>query len=196
LEKTVQELREHWKEIKALPDSGTPGKLKTEIEELLELIGERLGQDNFYTHAADLKTALTDIKTMVEMTIPLMIEEQKQTLQNVGQELQRMAEWSTLTQEEQSNTLAELEGLEISVSDDLIGMRRLLNQGYSIQYRMSTLKLNVVELAKKHEEIDAVEPKHVRVIKIPSPHKKYRTIGISHSTTPGLDVGTKDRYKN
>jgi hypothetical protein len=168
LEKTIQELREHWREIKALPDSGTPGKLKTDVKESLELIGERLGQDYFYEHAADMKTALTEIKTMVRSTVRQMMEDQKETIQNAGQELQQLNEWPELTQEEQSNTLAELEGLSLVVDEDLQGLRKLLGQEYTIQYQLNVLKQQVIKLV--HDRIAGqakVGEKFIDTLKIP-----------------------------
>jgi hypothetical protein len=178
LEKTIQELREHWREIKALPDSGTPGKLKTDVEESLELIAERLEQDNFYEHAADLKTSLTDIKTMVRLSIRQMMEDQKETIQNAGQELQKLNEWPELTQEEQSNTLAELEGLSLEVDEDLQGLRKSLGQEYTIQYELNVLKRKISELV------------HKRIIDVPNPEKFTGILKVPRQITTGEQLET------
>jgi hypothetical protein len=146
LEGTIRELREHWKEIQALPDSGAPGRLKSEVEEALQPIAERLGAENFYTHAADLNSALTQIKTLVGRAARQMAQDQRDTLRLAQQELQRLYEWAELTHAEQSQTLAQLEALAISPREDLQGLKQLLSQEYTIQYQQATLKRKIAEL--------------------------------------------------
>jgi hypothetical protein len=151
LEKTIQELREHWKEILALPDSGTPGQLKSDVEETLQSIADRLGQENFFAHTADLNSALTQIKTLVRGAAQKMVEEQKDTIRAAQQELPRLYEWVELTHEEQSQALAQLEGQSITVSEDLSGMKRLLSQEYTIQHQVGVLKREIVELGHQRQ---------------------------------------------
>jgi hypothetical protein len=151
LEKTIRELREHWKEILALPDSGSPGQLKTDVEETLQSIAERLGQENFYTHTADLNSALTQIKTLSRNAAQRMMEEQKETIRAAQQELPRLNEWVELTHEEQSQELAQLEGLTLTVSHDLSGMKKLLAQEYTIQYQVGVLKREIADLGRQRQ---------------------------------------------
>lgn len=151
LERTIRELREHWKEIQALPDSGTPGQLRTDVEETLQSIAERLGQDNFYNHTADLNSSLTQIKTLVSSVTRQMMEEQKDTIRVAQRELQRLYEWAKLTNEEQSQILAQLDGLAITASEDLSGLKRLLSQGYTIQHQAGVLKREITELGHQRQ---------------------------------------------
>jgi hypothetical protein len=151
LEKTIQELREHWKEIRALPDSSTPGQLKTEVEEALQAIAERLGQEHFYTQAADLNSGLTQIKSLVRSAVRQMMDDQMDTIRAAQQELQGLYEWAELTHEEQSKALAQLEELSIKVSEDLGGLRQLLNQDYNIRRLASALKHDIIELGRKRQ---------------------------------------------
>jgi hypothetical protein len=151
LEKTIRELREHWKEILALPDSGSPGQLKTDVEETLQSIAERLGQENFYTHTADLNSALTQIKTLARSAAQHMMEEQKETIRAAKQDLPRLYEWVELTHEEQSQALAQLEELALTVSEDLSGMKRLLSQEYTIQHQVGVLKREIADLGRQRQ---------------------------------------------
>lgn len=170
LEKTIQALREHWKEILALPDSGTPGQLKSDVEETLQSIADRLGQENFFAHTADLNSALTQIKTLVRGAAQKMMEEQKDTIRSAQQELPRLYEWSELTHEEQSQSLAQLEGLFITVSDNLSGLKSLLSQEYTIQHQVGALKREIVELGRQRQLA------HMKEIK--DGDKLHRTIPI------------------
>ena len=151
LEKTIQELRDHWREIRTLPDSGTPGRLKFDVEETLQSIDERLGQENFYTHTADLNSALTQIKALVQSAVQAMMAEQKETIRAAQEELSRLYEWAELTHEEQSQSLAQLEGLALAVSEDLSGMKKLLSQEYTIKHQLGELKRQIMELGRQRQ---------------------------------------------
>jgi len=172
LETTIRDLREHWKETKSLPDSGTPGKLKANVEEALNQIAERLGQDNFFTHAVDLNLALTSVKSLVRKAIRQMKDEQKETIRLAQQELQSLYEWPELTLEEKSKALAELEQFSTVVAgDDLGGLKKMLSQDYSIQYQIGISKKNINELGhqRKLERIKEVKDgkKFKRTVRVP-----------------------------
>ena len=96
LQKTIRDLREHWKEIKVLPDYGTPGQLKENVDEALQQISERLEQENFYAHSADLNSTLTTITTYVHDAVIQMTEDLKGNIKAGQQELQQLYELSLI----------------------------------------------------------------------------------------------------
>lgn len=151
LETTIRDLREHWKEIMALPGTGIPGQLKIEAEEALQPIAERLAQDNFYAHTADLNTALTAIKNLVRNTAAKMAEVQVLTIHAAQEALQQLYEWGELTHAEQSKTLAQLDALGVAVTPNLLGLKNLLNQQFVIQSQAEELKKQVVELGRQRQ---------------------------------------------
>ena len=106
LEATIRALQFHRREIAALPDSGVPGDLRAELAEPLALLGERLSQENFYQHAADLNTMLTSIKARARAAAGQMAVAQGGSLREAREDLQRLPEWPELTQEEQAQTMA------------------------------------------------------------------------------------------
>jgi hypothetical protein len=140
LEQTVRQLQQHRSSIEALPDSGIPAQLKTELAEELTLLHERLTQADFYQYAADFNTLLRSLQGRVRHTALQMEEAQQQRLLEAEQDLKRVPEWTDLTQEEQNSVLGGLEALTVSVSHDLQGLKMLLNQEYVIHARLSELK--------------------------------------------------------
>ncbi len=151
LEATIRELREHWKEIKALPDTGIPGQLTAEVEEALQPIAERLGQDNFYAHTADLNTALTTIKNHARDAAIKMSEAEVLTIHTAQETLQQLYEWAELTHAEQSQTLAQLDALGAPAAHTLQGLKQLLNQQFVIQSQTTALKKQVTELGRQRQ---------------------------------------------
>ena len=59
------ELDAKCKGIGNLPNSGVPGELKSELSDDIEQLQQRLKQEDFHTHQADLSTLLANIKTRV-----------------------------------------------------------------------------------------------------------------------------------
>lgn len=157
LEETVRDLQWHRGEIEALPAAGLAVALQDDLQEDLALAAQRLSQSTFHQHAADLNSLRTAIKARVRSTALLMAEGQRQTLAEAAHELQRLPEWSELTQEEQSQTLARLDDLVIETTPDLHGVKRLLNQEYVIQATASDLKRSI-ERHGRDRRVTIAEP--------------------------------------
>lgn len=151
LEPTVRELQQHRREIGSLPQSGVPGKLRDDLAEELSLLEERLVHNDFCKHVADFNTSLTTIKARTRDAAIEMAAAQQTTIKEAQQDLPRLPEWTELTQEERSQTLAQLEELVIEASDDLPGLKKLLSQEYVIASRLSELKKHIEQLGRNRQ---------------------------------------------
>lgn len=149
LEDTLRHLQKHMRDIDDLPNSGTPGALKSEIEDDLSQLGERLNSPNFFNYSTEFASALTHLKSRVIDTVKKMSEEQKNRIKDGEQDLNRISEWKELTAQEQNNLLADLENLGCEATDDLTGLRSLVNQEYVIQSSLQNLKARVQKLGQK-----------------------------------------------
>jgi hypothetical protein len=177
LDGTVRELQSHRREIDELPNTGAPGDLRKELSDDLETLSERLQKEDFFRHAADLNSLLTHIKARVRETVRSLSEQQKQRLKEGVEDLQRLPEWAGLTQEERGNTIAQLEALGLTVSDDLAGLRKLLARDYDISTTIEELKRSIVrqdqerrlqELEEQASKGDTSAPKTLtRSISVP-----------------------------
>ena len=146
LEGTIQDLQRHRQQIEALPNSGVPGELKDDLADDLLQLGERLSQTTFYKHAADLNCQLTAIKTRTSEAARQMVDSLKGSLKEAQLDLQRLPEWSELTQEEQSKSLSSLDDLVSPAPEDLRGFKQLLNQEHEVFTRVRDLKKSVESL--------------------------------------------------
>jgi hypothetical protein len=166
LEITIRNLRDHWHEIKSLPDTGTPGSLKSNVEESLTQVSERLGQNDFYKRAADLNSALTTVRSLVQNANLQIANEQQETVRNAQKEVQGLYEWQELTREEQFQLLADIEKLSsIEAGADLNGLKRLLSQYYTINNQVEILKGKVKELGRQRRAERMQEVKEGEKIK-------------------------------
>lgn len=151
LEATARDLQQHLREIASLPDSGSPGRLRTDLAEDLAQIRERLGQDNFYQHSADLASRLTAVKARVRDAASELAAAQGVSIREAQEELQRLPEWAELRQEEQAQELARLDAMAISMPADLNGLRRLLSQAYVIQTHGRTARGRIEQLGRQRQ---------------------------------------------
>ena len=149
LEDTLRLLQKHRHEIDDLPNSGTPGQLKAELAEELVQLKERLSSPDFFNYSADFASVLTHMKARVKDAVLRMEKEQKERIKDGEQDLIRIPEWKELTGQEQNNLLADLEKLHCDVSEDLSGLRVLVNHEFTFQNQLQDLKKRVQKIGKQ-----------------------------------------------
>lgn len=140
---TIRDLQAHRRDIAALPDSGVPGELRRELSDDLDSLSERLAKEDFYKHTADFNSQLTDLKSRVRDAVAKLAEQQKQRLKEGIQDLQRIAEWEELTQEERGNAVSRLDGLALDATHDLLGLKNLLTRDYDVNSTLDELKRSI-----------------------------------------------------
>ena len=145
---TVRELRDLAGVVDELPTTGAPGELREAVREDLEAVANRLGQDDFVRHRADLGSMLTALSARVAETVRATAKGQEQRLRDAEQDLQLLPEWSAFTAEEQSNALAELPRLAITVDENLAGLKKLVARQYDIEQTIAHLKARIVQDAR------------------------------------------------
>ncbi|MBW4696203.1 MAG: BREX system P-loop protein BrxC [Lyngbya sp. HA4199-MV5] len=151
MESTIRALQSHQLAINDLPDTGIPGKLRQELAEDLERLRQRLQQDDFYRHAADLNTLLTSIQSQVREAVQELAEQQKQRVKEGAADLERLPEWQELTEEERSNVRARLDQLLLDPALDLVGLRQLLARDYDLNTTLSQQKERIRQQAAERQ---------------------------------------------
>ena len=151
LETTIRDLQNHRSSILALPETGVPGNLRDDLAEDIELLGQRLGKDNFHNYATDLSSMSTRIKTRTCEATKAMLEAQKSTIKEAQKDLQRLPAWDELIQEEQGDVLNQLDQLGTEAMHDLDGLKKLLAQEFVIQSRYGELKKQIEKLGQERQ---------------------------------------------
>ncbi|GAB6056892.1 BREX system P-loop protein BrxC [Desulfonatronum parangueonense] len=150
LESVVRDLQNYRREIADLPDSGAPGDLRKNLSEDLELLGQRLESTDFHHHLTDYNTLLTNIRARIEETIKRVAQDQDKSIKMAGQSLSYLPDWKELTQEEKTNTLAQLDALILEPGQGIAGLKELLSQEYVISTTMSRLTEYVAKRGHEH----------------------------------------------
>lgn len=149
LEQTLGELQQHRRELESLPASGTPGQLKAELQDEIAGLNERLNHADFFKYSTEFAGSLTTLKSRVRDTAIALQTEQQQRITDAEQDLRRLSEWPELTQQEQNNLLADLEKLAVTASEDLTGLRLLVNQEYTIQSQVQDIKQRIQRIGQQ-----------------------------------------------
>jgi len=207
LETTVRELQQHYQVINDLPATGAPGALRRDLAEALELVQQRLGQASFYRHAADLRSTLTTLQARTREAVGQMATAQKVSIQEAQLEVQRLAAWSELNQEEQAQVLAQLDALAVAAPDTLPGLKQMLNQEYTIQSRLSELKRSIEQRGRERQLAREREAKEralregkkrlTRTVKLPAIVKSVTQLdaAISELQAVRSEVGVYDEVE-
>lgn len=161
LEEVVEGLQTHILAIQALPDSGVPGELKSVLSEEIETVLERMRQDDFRKHSADLNSSLTEFQSRTRDAAIQLGESQKLSIAEAQSDLANLADWSELTQEEKSDCLAQVEALSIDATDDLAGLKKRLSQDFVIGSKVSELKKSIEQrgAARRLERLEQEKEK-------------------------------------
>ncbi len=143
LDGTLRELQAHRQDIGALPDTGVPGELRNELSEDLSALSARLKTEDFFKHSADFNSQLTHVKGRVREAVIALADQQKQRIKEGAGELQRVPEWVELTQEERVSAIGQLDGLEMTATHDLAGLRMLLARDFDISSTTEDLRRSI-----------------------------------------------------
>ena len=143
LDGTLRELQSHRQDIEALPDTGVPGELRHDLSEDLSTLSERLKTEDFFKHSVDFSSLLTHVKGRVREAVTSLSDQQKLRIKEGAEELHRVPEWGELTQEERGSAIGQLDGLELSATHDLAGLRKLLARDYDISSTIDELRRSI-----------------------------------------------------
>lgn len=158
LDRTVRRVRELQRELASLPKTGAPGDLAKAVEEDIEAIKDRLSQQHFFEHAADVSTKCTNIENQVAETVRIMTSAQSNLISDAATDLARIPEWTEFTAEEKQKVLTELQDLSVKASEDITGLKSLLSSQYDISSTIQQLKLRIVEEGRERRKPPEPKP--------------------------------------
>ena len=135
--------------------------MKNELSEELGQLKERLAGPDFFKYTTEYASALTHLKARVRDAVLAMGEEQKNRIKEAEKDLNRIPEWKELTGQEQDYMLSDLESLDTEVCEDVVGLRNLVSQEYTIQSRLQDYKKKVEKTGRQRlqEKLKAEQEK-------------------------------------
>jgi hypothetical protein len=144
LEDTIKKLEEYRTSITSLPEAGIPGQLREDLKEELQLLKEKLAKEDFYQHTPDLNTQLTGLQARTRDAAKQMTDSFKELIKKSGEELQYLPEWEEFTHEQQAAFLNELESVHGDFTEDLPGLKQLMNQEFTLHNSLNEIKGRII----------------------------------------------------
>src|SRR5690606_19087248 len=90
LDRTVRRVRDLQRDLASLPKTGAPGELVKIVEDDLETLKDRLAQQRFFDHAADIATTGTSIENRVAETVRTMTSAQANLINDAAADIARI----------------------------------------------------------------------------------------------------------
>lgn len=184
LDQTMRRVRDLQRDLTSLPKTGAPGELVKAVEDDLATLHDRLSQQSFFDHTADISTTCTNIEQRVAETVRAMASTQASQVTEAASDLARIPEWNEFTTEEQHKALGELQELSIKVEEDIDGLKALLASQYDISTTIQDLKRRIVEEGRERRK--PAEPKPGGMAE--DKPRRALTIPPRITTTDELDV--------
>ncbi len=176
LEQTVRELQHHRRNIEDLPPTGVSEKLRQYLADDLTQVGERLTRNDFYTHLTDLSSTLTTIKGCARDAAIEMAQSQQTAIREAADELQRLPQWSELGRDEQSQVLNQIDGITVESTEDLAGIKKLLNQSFVVRAQIDAIRDGIIKTARERQILRLKEEREQA--QIAGQTKILRTVNI------------------
>lgn len=147
----LRQLKRLRDETQALPDSGIPGKLKTDAEGPLEAIDESLRKENFFEEGVALAQQQTLLDQLIVQTVDGFEAQQQSILSEALSRWEATADWRKLDEENREWIQREVANLKKTASRDVQGLRELLNHDFNINHRLRELEGKIGTLVTKGE---------------------------------------------
>jgi hypothetical protein len=147
LKDTVAILQEFRAEITQLPDSGVPGKLKTQAADRLVQVADALAKESFFKEMPALQAARSDLEEFVAAAVTDFTVEQDQLRQAELAKWQATTDWAELNGDDSAWITAEVGKLAKTAAPTLAGFRQLLAHDYDLTKRLQALAREVVQRA-------------------------------------------------
>jgi hypothetical protein len=151
IETTVVQLRRHLKEIEELPAVGATGDLVTNTAGQRTDAAELLKREDFFTQVPAIQTALKNLQVAVRDGCKALAAAQTASLDREVNSIESMTEWTKLGTEQQDVFSARLDKLRITVTEDIDGIRKLLNHQFAISTELERIRTEIRALTKPKE---------------------------------------------
>ncbi len=158
IEQTIGQLRRHLADIAALPSAGAAGDIVAKTAELRAEAAALLDRDDFFNQAPALQTTLKQLQIAIADGCAMLSKEQAALLEGEVHTIESSDGWTLLGVERQEVFSKRLDALELEVTCDLDGIRRLLNHQFVIMTELSRIRDEIRRLVDDQREVPPLPP--------------------------------------
>lgn len=148
MESSFREAKTLKENIEALPDSGIPKELKENSRNDFEIIADIINDDAFFNRVADLKDAISNVKTLCSDYCQKMLAAENEKIESEINQIKSAKKWQKLSPAQQDDLATQIDGLVIENKQGLEGIKDILNSNYVITNKISQVKEQQEEYLK------------------------------------------------
>jgi hypothetical protein len=143
LKQVIASLQELEAEIRHLPESGIPGRLKSNAADRLAQVKDVLAKENFYDESPTLQTALHELNALIASVVGDLAKQQNDVCEREVANWQALPDWTDLLPEDRTWFTSEVDTLKVDAPKTLAGLRQLIAHEYSLNFRLRELETHI-----------------------------------------------------
>ncbi len=147
----IRTAREFMAEIPKLPRAGAIANLIDDTEPDREALAGYIGQDDFYASLPAIRNRIDEIRSKVEQSAGVFLEEVSQKLNTDKKRLQNRPDWGLLSAEDKNRLGEAMDGWTIRSEKDLNGLKKVINEAYCLNGKISETESEIKTLAEKNK---------------------------------------------
>jgi hypothetical protein len=152
LKVVVSSLQELNTEIRQLPDSGIPGKLKSNSSDLLAQVSDILAKENFYEESPRLQTCRQELEESIAAAVGELVKQQSEVCDRESTQWQQAPDWADLLPDDRAWFATEADRLKQEAPATLVGLRQLLAHEYDLNHRLRELETQLSTIAAQRRK--------------------------------------------
>ena len=141
--------------VENLPNSGIPGNVKTQSEEVLQEIESLKGSEEFYKQSSRFKELHDQLEKLGSQGTSDLMADHVKIKKDALDSLQKSSTWRNLDDDTREQINKDFENISVEVDADLAGLKKLVDHEYDMNTRLRQIKDQAESISK--EKVKAKE---------------------------------------
>jgi uncharacterized phage infection (PIP) family protein YhgE len=150
LKDVLQSLNSLGQGVENLPNSGIPGIIKTQAEEVLNEIDSLKKTEDFFEQNSHFKELRGQLQKLGSQGTQDLQEEQAKFKEESFSSIKKSSVWKKLDDDTRDQIEKDFKSLTVEVDADLAGLKKLVDHDYEINARLRQIKQQAEEISKKN----------------------------------------------
>lgn len=155
LKDVLQSLNGLGQGVDNLPNSGIPGSIKTQAEEVLNEIDSLKKTEDFFEQSSLFKELHDQLEKLGSQGTQDLQEEQAKFKEDSFSSIKKSSVWKKLDDDTRDQIEKDFKSLTVEVDADLAGLKKLVDHEYEINTRLRQIKEQAEEVSKKNPRASA-----------------------------------------
>jgi len=120
-----------------------------DTQALRDDLTEYIGREDFYDYMPNMQNCISSIESKVASTAKQYREQQAKDLAERKSAIMSLPEWAVLGVDDKNRLGAELVALTLTATDDLAGLRKLINDQLFLEKKLKQIEAEIKKLVEE-----------------------------------------------